>query len=115
MDGRLFVFRDITKRKRAEETKLESEIRYRALFERTSDAVFILDLDLVCIAANQQAANLLGYEVDEMIGKSSKQLVKLGEWQDAQKMAEMVKLGEAPPIHERTFIRKDGSIISLAK
>lgn len=43
---------------------------YRALFEQTGECIFIISLDFHYIAANQQALNLLGFEEEELIGKS---------------------------------------------
>jgi PAS domain-containing protein len=37
------------------------DLHYRALFEQTSECVFIISLDFQYLAANQQALSLLGY------------------------------------------------------
>ncbi|MDQ2690881.1 MAG: PAS domain-containing protein, partial [Chloroflexota bacterium] len=44
------------------------DVHYRALFEQTSECVFIIGLDFHYLAANQQALSLLGYEEHELIG-----------------------------------------------
>ncbi len=111
--GRLFLFRDISSYKLAEETLRASEIRYRALFERTNDAVFIIDLDLVIQTANQHAATLLGYEMDELAGMHIYRIVHKDEWQDAIDKIEMVKSGHLPDIYQRRFIRRDGSPVPV--
>ncbi|HET9914149.1 MAG TPA: PAS domain-containing protein, partial [Anaerolineales bacterium] len=48
--------------------KWGDDLHYRALFEQTSECVFIIGLDFCYLAANQQALRLLGYEEDELVG-----------------------------------------------
>jgi PAS domain S-box-containing protein len=48
----------------------ESEERYRSLFAQSRDGITLMDLDYVILEANQYQADMLGYEVDEVIGKS---------------------------------------------
>ena len=51
------VVRDINERKRAEEFLLESERKYRILFECATDAVFLLDSEQKHLAVNKKAAD----------------------------------------------------------
>lgn len=53
----------------------ESEHRYRALFDDSSAAVFILDLQGYHIAVNQKAADMLKYTQEELIGRPLKDIV----------------------------------------
>jgi len=62
--------KEIGERKRVEASLLESEQRFRSLVESTSDMVWELDLKGVYIYASPKAKDLLGYEADEIIGKS---------------------------------------------
>jgi PAS domain S-box-containing protein len=96
-------------RVQADEALRESEQRYRALFERTNDAVFIFDLDGMLLTANQQAAELLGYTADELVGMPVTQMISLQEVADNQNKLAAVIAGEPLPLYERFFRRKDGS------
>ncbi len=58
--------RDIRKRKMATLALEESEERYRSLFERSLDIVFIHDFEGRFIDANSAAANALGYTREEI-------------------------------------------------
>jgi PAS domain S-box-containing protein len=61
---------DITKRKRAEQALTLSEARYRMLFEHANDIVVTLQLDGRILSINPAARDILGYEPEELIGKS---------------------------------------------
>jgi PAS domain S-box-containing protein len=58
---------DITDRKQAEEALRQSETRFRALFEQSPDAVFILNEDDAILDANPAACRLLGYSRQELL------------------------------------------------
>ncbi len=56
--GILGTYEDITERKRIEEALIESEAKFRFLFERSADALLILDGDIF-IDCNQAAVEML--------------------------------------------------------
>ncbi|MCX5850193.1 MAG: EAL domain-containing protein [Deltaproteobacteria bacterium] len=64
--GILGVMRDITERKQAEEALRESEERYKALFDRSLDLVYIIDFEGLFIDANDTALNKLGYTKEDL-------------------------------------------------
>jgi PAS domain S-box-containing protein len=99
---------DITERRKAEQALKERERRYRALFERTNDAVFIISLDMKHLEANQQATELLGYTLDELIGMPVDQIVAKGEYKDSKRVLKALLAGDHVPVYERIFVKKSG-------
>lgn len=78
----LLAIEDVTDRRRAESLVLDSEVRYRRLFETAQDAILILDARTGAVTdANPFVANLLKYSREELVGK---QLWELGVFKDKQ-------------------------------
>jgi diguanylate cyclase (GGDEF)-like protein/PAS domain S-box-containing protein len=86
-----------------------SQGRYRALFDHTNDAVFLLDMNQRYIEANQAAADLLGYPRDELIGKSILEVVPQEEAKAVRNNFQKLDKESSLPLFERTFVRSDGS------
>jgi len=116
-DGRILHYegslQDITARKQAAEALHERNQRYDALFNHSNDAVFILSLDGVHLDANQRAADMLGYELEELTGMSAEETVAPQEYPDSLDKLEALRSGQRLPIYERVFRRKDGSLIPV--
>jgi len=63
----LGVKEDISQRIQAEEALIESEERYRKLFEASPDAIILADIETgMLVGANSAACSLLGYELNEL-------------------------------------------------
>lgn len=91
----------------------ENDLRYRALFEKTNDSVFLIDLNYRQIAVNDNAAILLGYEPGEMVGMHIDQIVEPMERDEAYSVADRLESEGMLPVYERTMVRKDGSRIKV--
>lgn len=85
VDGRKVIqcnIRDITERARAAHALVASEARYRRLFETAQDAILILEEESGKIMdANPFVIELLGYPLDELVGK---ELWEIGLFSDQQ-------------------------------
>lgn len=64
------TFADITELKNVESELKASELRYRTLIEHASDLIFILDENGLITDLNPIACNCLGFECNDLIGKS---------------------------------------------
>ena len=107
------VVRDITERKLADEALRESEMKYRALFEFANDAVFIMSTDGEQILVNNQAADLLGYTIEELSGISYRDIVASYEYKDAKNKLQALLSGKSFKPYERIARRKGGTEIPV--
>ncbi len=115
----LSVTRDITEAKAAEERLAAaqealraSEERYRATFQLSIDAININRLsDGVFVDVNEAFLQFVGFEREEVIGRTSQEL---NFWVDPgvrQQMVETLKRGESCRDLEARFRRKNGEIV----
>jgi PAS domain S-box-containing protein len=93
---------------RARNIELGKNLNYRALFDQTSECVFIIGLDLTYIAANQQALQLLQYKEKELVGMPVSDVMSLDE-----QLTHASFLGESPNLYERILKRKDGMTLPV--
>ena len=73
--GIVIIVRDITERKLAQEALLESEGKYRALFEEEKNAIFVYAPETMLILdANPAMSSTYGYSYEEFIGMNCLEL-----------------------------------------
>jgi PAS domain S-box-containing protein len=61
---------DVTDRHRVEEALRESEERFRSVFEEAGIGIVLMDLDWTIIRSNPAFCRMLGYDEDELQGRS---------------------------------------------
>ncbi len=83
------------------------ELRYRALFEQNTDAIFLSNMEGVVLDVNQKTVVLLGYERKEMIGTWVGQYVTDYNREESLEREMRLKKGEKVGFYYRTLIRKD--------
>jgi PAS domain S-box-containing protein len=107
--GVTFTALDITERKKAENQLRESKQKYRSLVETTSDWVWEVDQDGVYVYASPKVKDLLGYEPNEVVGKT---LFDFMPPDEAERMTELfwdiVRTREPLERLENTNIHKNG-------
>jgi PAS domain S-box-containing protein len=59
---------DVTETRAAEMSQHETEVRFRAIVDHASDALFLMDANARVIEVNDRACESLGYSRDELVG-----------------------------------------------
>jgi len=101
---------ELLERERAENALRESEKKYRDLVGNLSEGVWLVDEHGDTLFVNQQMADMLGYTVDEMLGKNL--VVFLDEEGKNQLNQDIQRRGQGLREQmERTYITKDGQLV----
>lgn len=99
---------DVTEDKRAENLLHEMEARYRGIFESTSDAMIITDLDGVVIEANPTAWRMHGYHRDDFVGKHSSVFIHPASYQQFAEFLQRCRAGDSYR-YTALHVRQDGT------
>ncbi len=103
---------EFEERQRAEDELRESEEKYRTLFERESDAIFISDPDTFkIIEANEATSIMYGYDKDELIGMSC--LKFSAEAERSTDASERIREDGKVSVQHRLHRKKDGTIFPV--
>lgn len=111
--GKHFVVgRDVTKQKKIEQDLIESEERYRALFETAQEAILILNKEYQCVDVNPYLLNMSGYSKEEFLNLSP------GELFPDLNMPQLELFGnpgQAVDIYqgEHQLVRRDGNVTEI--
>ncbi len=106
------AFLDITARKQAEAALREREEHYRAIYQASQDFISINRLsDQVFLDVNQAYLDALGYERDEMIGHTSKELGIWANPLDRQRFFEILQRDSRYQGFETPYRTKNGNLI----
>ncbi|MDM8527012.1 PAS domain S-box protein [Anaerolineales bacterium HSG24] len=106
-EGSIWLLEDITERRRAEAALRESEERYRTLFERSNDAIFLVDKQTGrYINANQAAERLTGFSLAEIKTKTTKDLTPA---RTEQRLGNTKTVETTKEFGEVTYVRADGT------
>ncbi len=111
--GRVCSFRDITERKLSEAALRESEERYRAVVEQTSDGIFLLDTQTLCILdANTAYCNLLGYTREELLRLTIYDVVAI-DHETLESSIDCALVEKRYFVSQARHCRKDGSEVDV--
>jgi diguanylate cyclase (GGDEF)-like protein/PAS domain S-box-containing protein len=104
------VLRDVTERKRMEESLRQSEERHRSIIEQMHDGYFEIDLAGNFVHFNEAACQTYGYSKEELMGLNYKQYT---DKETGRKLfevfTELYRIGIPVKAHALELIRKDGT------
>ncbi|MHA2246868.1 MAG: PAS domain S-box protein [Candidatus Hodarchaeales archaeon] len=107
------TLQEITERKQAEEALQESEAKYRNLVERANDGIVIIQNEKVKFL-NRQAAEMLGYTVEEMLNTSFVDYLPPDFISEGLKTYRARIAGEnVPSRYEMKLLRKNSQILNV--
>lgn len=105
------ITREISERKQADTALIESEMRYRALYEDNPSMYFTVDPAGIVLSVNKFGAQQLGCTSAELAGQSLMQLVHEHDRPLAQKQLASIAMNpEMVAKEEVRNVRRDGSI-----
>jgi PAS domain S-box-containing protein len=101
---------DITERKLVEEALRKSEEKYRQLVDLAQEGIMMTDAEAIVRFANPRMAEMIGYPVHEIVGKSLFQLMDEHAADLARRKIEDRRRGPSDR-YEIDFLRKDGTSV----
>lgn len=104
----------LRKQKEDEAALMDSEEKYRKLFELANDAIFMADDESgIILDANKKASQLSGYSKEELIGKHQSFLHSKSEQDKISERFKAVGELKGDTITETCIVNKDGSTIPV--
>lgn len=103
---------EIKERKRTEEALIESEKRYRTLFNNASDAIFVHDFDKRLTDVNRVACERLGYNCEDLLKMKIDDIVSKDFSSSLPRRLESVKQS-GQIVFETEHVRNDGIVIPI--
>ncbi|MFF2910420.1 PAS domain S-box protein [Paenibacillus sp. NPDC057934] len=107
------VTRDIAERKQYEMKLLESENRYKSLFEYNPSAISAMDLQGRTLSVNSSLLHLTGYSRDNLLLSAFTEVVDPDELDNVLQRFELASGGEAQTFESR-LIHRDGHVVEVS-
>ncbi len=102
---------NIQTRKRTEKLLMESEEKYRDLYDNAPDMYHSVNRDSIIIDCNETEAQMLGYNKEEIIGKPITDFLTERSKKDHERDFPLLKTKGSGTNLEREFVRKDGTTL----
>ena len=97
---------------RAELKALDSEQRYRAMFEQAAVGITRVDLSGVLVDVNQKFCEFLGWSREELLGRAVKDITHPDDYERGASQRERLAMAQGRSfVGEKRFLRKDGSVV----
>jgi PAS domain S-box-containing protein len=110
--GRLYQFigigMDVTERRRQEQALRTSEDRFRSIVNTAQEGIWLIDHEACTTFVNRRMATMLGYEINEMLGKPMYAFMDAAAIKDAEHNFQRRREGIAEN-HDFRLLHRDGS------
>jgi PAS domain S-box-containing protein len=106
----IWIVEDITERKLAE----EAQARLVAVIASSDDSIISMTLDGEVLSWNRGAEYMYGYTADEMIGKTTQELIPSDRLDEEPAILDRIRRGERIEHFETLRKRKDGSVFNVS-
>jgi PAS domain S-box-containing protein len=108
----LAAIRDISDRKRAEETLRESEERFRTIFENSSDGILVVDDETKKVFfGNETMCRMLDYDLEQLKSLAFQAIYPPEDWPQIAEKLEKLMNKEIAVSREIPVRRKDGGLL----
>jgi PAS domain S-box-containing protein len=104
------IARDITKKKEIEVALKSSEEKYRNIVETSNEGIWSMDEDFKTTFVNRKMAQMLGYEISDMTGKSILDFMFEEDYDEQKKRIELRKKGISQQ-YSCKFLCQNGDIL----
>jgi len=110
------LFEDITRKKLTEKTIKESEEKYRALFDKSPNGIYLVGTNNPhsgkIVSANSKIAQMLGYEISELIGSPVENIIPEITYQKRLEYTSKLMSNESV-VFETNIYRSDGQTFQV--
>lgn len=103
-------FRDVTESKKAEMALQSSEEKYRNIVETSNEGIWSMDENFQTTFVNRKMAQMLGYEISDMTGKSILDFMFEEDYDEQKKRIELRKKGISQQ-YSCKFLCQNGDIL----
>ncbi len=108
--GAIECISDISDHRRTEEALRNSEEMYRCIVETANEGIWLLDQDNKIILVNKKMAQMLGYDIDEIMGESLYKFMD-EEWEIIARKYSLLKQQGLVETCEFKYLRKNGDAL----
>jgi PAS domain S-box-containing protein len=109
----LGISKDITEEKLKEAQLQKSYLQIENILKTTQDLIFLTDEVGTFLQVSQSCEKILGYTIEELIGKSFRDLIHPDDLQKTIENRKSIMEGTSSSDFQNRYFKKDGSIIDL--
>ena len=115
IEGVIEYVKDITQHRVSEKNLLDSEVKYKELWNNAPVAYHTLNPDGVITSVNETELRMLGYDKDDMVGRPIFDFIEASQREEAQlRFLRKIAGKETTKSGNRTYLRSDGSRIVVS-